>query len=406
MQGSRYNEYVHVEARWGRSGYKWHVSCAPNRCGWRHDGHPDVVGAWNAHRCMDTDDDAAFDHLIEQAEEQGHLTQADIIAAAPGAAGDVDLMESLMTRLRAEGVDVHDEVDAAEDEHLDEGVADVASAQDAQATDSVRQYLREISRAPLLTKQEEIELAQRVEAGDEDAVQTLIRSNLRLVVHVAKRYLNRGLPLLDLIQEGNFGLMRAVQKYDWRRGFRFSTYATWWIRQAITRAIADKARTIRLPVHIQDRVRGMNNCWEELSRTLRRAPTNAELAAAMGISVDDLQRLLNALPEPMSLYRPVGESGEEELEGFVEDRFAVSPEETAAERVMRADILSVLDTLQPREKEIIMLRFGLGRDETPHTLDEVGRLVGLTRERVRQLEARALRKLREPEPTARLTVYR
>jgi RNA polymerase primary sigma factor len=268
----------------------------------------------------------------------------------------------------------------------------------------VRLYLREISRTPLLTKEEEVELAQRAEQGDEEAVQRLIRSNLRLVVHVAKRYLNRGMPLLDLIQEGNFGLMRAVQKYDWRRGFRFSTYATWWIRQAITRAIADKARTIRLPVHIQDRVREMNNCWEALSRELGRTPTNQELADALHISLEDLQRLLNALPEPISLYRPVGEEGEEELEGFVEDRMAMLPEETAAERVMKADILSVLDTLSPREKEILALRFGLG-DQQPHTLEEVGRMVGLTRERVRQLEARALRKLRAPGPAARLMVY-
>ncbi len=353
---------------------------------------------------MDADERTIFEHLVDQAEEHGQLTQSDIVAAVPDAASDVDIMETWTARLRDEGVDLVDEDVHEVEEDDNEDVEQVISTEMPVATDSVRLYLREISRAPLLTAKEEIELAKRAEGGDEEAVQRLIRSNLRLVVHVAKRYLNRGLPLMDLIQEGNFGLMRAVQKYDWRRGFRFSTYATWWIRQAITRSIADKARTIRLPVHIQDRVRVMNNCWEELSRKYNRAPTDAELAAALDTTVDDLKRLLNALPEPISLYRTVGESGEEELEGFVEDTLAPNPEETAAERLMKADIMSVLDSLQPREKEILTLRFGLGTEQ-PHTLAEVGKMLGLTRERVRQLEARALKKLREPEPAERLLVY-
>lgn len=358
---------------------------------------------------MNTQTESEIEQLLDQAEEQGHLTSTDVLAAIPAAAADIDVMEAVNARLIAEGVDIIDEApddETADDDPIDAGLEQMVSAAEVQTIDSVRQYLREIARAPLLTGKEEIELAKRAEEGDEAAVQRLIRSNLRLVVHVAKRYLNRSLPLLDLIQEGNFGLMRAVQKYDWRRGFRFSTYATWWIRQAITRAIGDKARTIRLPAHIQERVRGMNNQWEELSRALQRTPTNEELSTAMGISNDDLQRLLNALPEPMSLYRPIGEEGEGELEGYLEDCSAVSTEDIAAERMMKADILSVLDSLLPREKEILSLRFGLGDDAQPHTLDEVGRMVGVTRERVRQLEARALKKLREPEPSSRLLLYR
>ncbi|HZU13776.1 MAG TPA: sigma-70 family RNA polymerase sigma factor [Chloroflexota bacterium] len=359
---------------------------------------------------METEQDTTIEHLMEVAEEHGHLTGADIIAAVPAAASDADVMESLVEQLRREGVDVADEVVEDEEQEAETGEEEIqdirAITGDNSMTDAVRLYLREIARAPLLNHQQEIELAKRVEQGDEEAIQILTRSNLRLVVHVAKRYLNRGLPLLDLIQEGNFGLMKAVQKYDWRRGFRFSTYATWWIRQAITRAIADKARTIRLPVHIQDRVRAMNNCWEKLSREYGRHPTDAELASALDITVDDLHKLLNALPEPISIHRPVGEEGEEELEGFVEDETAIDPEVTASQRVMKADILRIMDTLQPREKEILMLRFGMGQDEQPHTLEEVGRILGLTRERVRQLEARALRKLREPEQAEQLMAYR
>jgi RNA polymerase primary sigma factor len=270
-----------------------------------------------------------------------------------------------------------------------------------EADDAVRIYLREIARAPLLTREQEIELAKRIEQGDVEALQQLVTSNLRLVVHVAKRYLDRGLPLLDLIQEGNVGLMRAAQKFDWRRGFRFSTYATYWIRQAITRAIANKARVIRLPVHIQEHVNRINQVWEELSQKLGRGPTNKELADALGMDLDELQRLLNALSVPISLYRRVGEEEENELEAFTEDRLTLSPEEETAASLIRAQVMNVLDTLTPREKLVIQKRFGLD-DGRARTLEEVGAELGITRERVRQIEKSAMNKLRERERAEQL----
>jgi RNA polymerase primary sigma factor len=265
-------------------------------------------------------------------------------------------------------------------------------------------YLKEIGRVNLLTAKQEVELAKEMEAGSEEARHHLTEANLRLVVSVAKKYLNRGLSFLDLIQEGNLGLMRAVEKFDYKRGFKFSTYATWWIRQAITRAIADQARTIRIPVHMVDTLNQLARVSRALLEQLGREPNEEELAYGMGITVDKVQELKKISQQPVSLESPIGEEEDSHLGDFVEDKMAIAPLEAASEAMFRNEVEDILATLRPRERRVVQLRFGLVDDE-PRTLEEVGRRMGLTRERIRQIEATALRKLRHPSRSKVLRDY-
>ncbi len=281
-------------------------------------------------------------------------------------------------------------------------VARAAERGEAAEVDAITAYLREIGRVPMLSHAQEIDLAKRIEAGDKDAVQQFVLANLRLVVSIAKRYVGRGLSLLDLIQEGNIGLMRAVQRYDWRRGHRFSTHATWWIRQAISRAVADKGRAIRLPVYVNTALNRVRRERQRLVQELGRDPTERELADALGMEVERLHELEAAPGTPISLELPVGEDEEQELGDVLADEASTSPEEAATTRTMRQEVQDVLeDVLTPRERLVLQLRFGLGNGHT-FPLEQVGRKLGITRERVRQIEAGALAKLRHPKVLDRL----
>ncbi len=270
--------------------------------------------------------------------------------------------------------------------------------------DPVRMYLKEIGRVPLLTAEEEIELAQRIETGDEEARHKLCEANLRLVVSIAKRYVGRGMQFLDLIQEGNLGLIKAVSKFDWRKGYKFSTYATWWIRQSITRAIADQARTIRIPVHMVETINKLIRISKQLMQDLGREPTPQEIAAEMGITPEKVTEIQRIAQEPVSLETPIGEEDDSHLGDFIPDNDVVTPDEAAAYSMLKDQLLEVLDTLTDREQKVLKLRFGL-EDNRPRTLEEVGRQMDVTRERIRQIEAKAIRKLKHPSRIKILNGY-
>ena len=270
--------------------------------------------------------------------------------------------------------------------------------------DPVRMYLKEIGRVHLLSAQEEVRLAQQMEEGDETSKRRLIESNLRLVVSIAKRYVGRGMLFLDLIQEGNLGLIKAVEKFDYRKGYKFSTYATWWIRQAITRAIADQARTIRIPVHMVETINKLNRVQRQLIQELGRDPLPEEIAKRMGVNVERVREISKISQEPVSLETPIGEEEDSHLGDFIEDEDALAPAEAASFFLLREQLDDVLDTLTPREKKVLQLRFGLN-DGRARTLEEVGNVFGVTRERIRQIEAKALRKLRHPSRSKKLKDY-
>lgn len=280
-------------------------------------------------------------------------------------------------------------------------LSDAELTKDVNINDPVRMYLKEIGRISLLSGQEEMDLSVRVSEGDEEAKKILAESNLRLVVSIAKRYVGRGLLFLDLIQEGNIGLMKAVEKFDYDKGFKFSTYATWWIRQAITRALADQARTIRVPVHMVETINKMARIQRQMTLELNREPSEEELAKKMGITVDKVREVMKISQDPVSLDTPIGEEEDSHFGDFVPDKSNMSPEEYATNEILKEQIKEVLKTLQKREQEVLELRFGL-LDGTCYTLEEVGKRFNVTRERIRQIEAKALRKLRHPSRAKKL----
>lgn len=299
--------------------------------------------------------------------------------------------------------DDKDDSDKNNKENTDEEI-EAAVTKSVAVDDHVRMYLKEIGKVPLLTAEEEIELAKRMEAGDEEAKKKLCESNLRLVVSIAKKYVGRGMLFLDLIQEGNLGLIKAVDKFDWRKGFKFSTYATWWIRQAITRSIADQARTIRIPVHMVETINKLMRIQRQLIQELGRDPYPAEIAEVMEVSEDKVREILKIAQEPVSLETPIGEEEDSHLGDFIPDEEVPAPAEATAFSMLKEQLVEVLDTLTEREQKVLKLRFGL-EDGRARTLEEVGKQFDVTRERIRQIEAKALRKLRHPSRSKKLKDY-
>ncbi|WP_297074615.1 RNA polymerase sigma factor RpoD [uncultured Enterococcus sp.] len=322
---------------------------------------------------------------------------------------DADGMDKLIQKVEDAGISVVDEngepsvhaLKATQKQVKQETKEDLSAPNGVKINDPVRMYLKEIGRVPLLTAAEEVELALKIEEGDQEAKQRLAEANLRLVVSIAKRYVGRGMQFLDLIQEGNMGLMKAVEKFDYRKGFKFSTYATWWIRQAITRAIADQARTIRIPVHMVETINKLIRIQRQLLQDLGREPTPEEIGAEMDLTTEKVREILKIAQEPVSLETPIGEEDDSHLGDFIEDQDATSPAEHAAYELLKEQLEDVLDTLTDREENVLRLRFGIDDGRT-RTLEEVGKVFGVTRERIRQIEAKALRKLRHPSRSKQL----
>ena len=344
--------------------------------------------------------------LLHIGREKGFVTYEDIEKRLPKEILSAEVLDNIYLNIMELGIDVVDEPkvkDELEDDVLPlvTGPDDGTPLEELPLSDPVRMYLREIGKIALLTADEEVALAKGVESGDQIAKAHLVDANLRLVVSIAKKYIGRGMLFLDLIQEGNLGLIRAVEKFDYQKGFKFSTYATWWIRQAITRAIADQARTIRIPVHMVETINKLIRVSRQLVQRLGREPTAEEIAAEMEISSDRVEEIQRIAQEPVSLETPIGEEEDSQLGDFLEDKDMPNPEEVAASMILREQLEEMLEDLSERESEVLRLRFGL-EDGHAHTLEDVGKRFGVTRERIRQIEAKALRKLRHPSRSRRL----
>ncbi|WP_283678789.1 RNA polymerase sigma factor RpoD [Lentilactobacillus sp. Marseille-Q4993] len=350
-----------------------------------------------------------FSEIVKKNKPIGHITYDDLNEKIinPYTLDEKEI-EELLEDIEDSGISVVDEngdpdpraIDAAKKVTKKE-LSDVSAPTGVKINDPVRMYLKEIGRVSLLSADEEISLAKRIEGGDEEAKQELAEANLRLVVSIAKRYVGRGMQFLDLIQEGNMGLMKAVEKFDYRKGFKFSTYATWWIRQAITRAIADQARTIRIPVHMVETINKLIRIQRQLLQDLGREPLPEEIGAEMDMPTEKVREILKIAQEPVSLETPIGEEDDSHLGDFIEDQDATSPADHAAYELLKEQLEGVLDTLTDREENVLRLRFGLDDGRT-RTLEEVGKVFGVTRERIRQIEAKALRKLRHPSRSKQL----
>ncbi|GBG12178.1 RNA polymerase sigma factor RpoD [Paenibacillus sp. MY03] len=366
------------------------------------------------HTELDTEQklDQVKDSLIEQGKKRSSLTYKEIMEKLSPFDQDPEQIDEFFEQLDDLGIEVLNENDdvhplgAQNEEQEREGDDfnfddDLALPPGIKINDPVRMYLKEIGRVPLLSADDEIELAIRIENGDEEAKRRLAEANLRLVVSIAKRYVGRGMLFLDLIQEGNMGLIKAVEKFDHQKGFKFSTYATWWIRQAITRAIADQARTIRIPVHMVETINKLIRVSRQLLQELGREPSPEEIAVEMELSTEKVREIMKIAQEPVSLETPIGEEDDSHLGDFIEDQEALAPADAAAYELLKEQLEDVLDTLTEREENVLRLRFGLDDGRT-RTLEEVGKVFGVTRERIRQIEAKALRKLRHPSRSKRL----
>jgi len=355
----------------------------------------------------------AVKKLIDTGKQRGVLTYTEIIDSLSEIDLSPDQMDEIYEQLGHMGIEVNSGSGELEPlEHPDEeavsspeGVEiDLSIPEGVAIDDPVRMYLKEIGRVPLLSAEEEVALAKRMENGDEEAKRRLAEANLRLVVSIAKRYVGRGMLFLDLIQEGNLGLIKAVEKFDYQKGFKFSTYATWWIRQAITRAIADQARTIRIPVHMVETINKLIRVSRQLLQELGREPIPEEIAREMDIPVERVREIMKIAQEPVSLETPIGEEEDSHLGDFIEDEDAPAPAEAASFMLLKEQLEEVLETLTSREKKVLQLRFGI-EDGRSRTLEEVGQVFGVTRERIRQIEAKALRKLRHPSRSKKLKDY-